>query len=275
MLKRVTDGTRCLAGLCGRAGVCLGKGLLRAPRGARRDHGGVAPLGGGRRTRGRGRIRRRDHRGGEAQADPVRRLPRPHHRLLRRLHIEPAHVAGGRRASPGRCLRLRPLLLGPRLLVHHRPRRGPDGAQLAGDAGVDAPVQPGRGGSGESGHGGLRGLGVDAGRNHAGGSLRAQERDPGSYRGRTRPGPADCGAEHPGAPASRDAPAFPRAWACSPCWAGTGAITTSPPSPRSAAVSRTASRAFPSATCPWTAWRARGLPASCSRSSTSGATMRS
>ena len=58
------------------------------------------------------------------QADPLRRPARAHHLLDRRVPVEPADAAGRRRASGRRRLRLRALLLGARLLVDQRPRRG-------------------------------------------------------------------------------------------------------------------------------------------------------
>ena len=78
------------------------------------------------------RSARRDARRAAPEADAVRRPPRPHDDLRRRLHPEPARRGRRGRASARRRLRLRALLLGPRLLEHQRPRRG----DLAGRTGA-------------------------------------------------------------------------------------------------------------------------------------------
>ena len=59
-------------------------------------------------------------------------LHAPHHVLGRRLLHESARPGRRGGASSRRRLRLRPLLLGPRLLVHQRPRRGPDSPRTSG-----------------------------------------------------------------------------------------------------------------------------------------------
>ena len=77
---------------------------------------------------------------------PLRRPARAHDHLLRRLHDEPARVGRGGQPSAGRRLRLRALLLGPRLLVDQRPRREriTPARSWRETNRIDAPVQRGR-----------------------------------------------------------------------------------------------------------------------------------
>ena len=79
--------------------------LPRAARGAGHAERRARLEGGAREPRGRGE----DRAGSEA--DPLRRSARPHDVLGRRVHREPADAAGRGRASAGRRLRLRALLL--------------------------------------------------------------------------------------------------------------------------------------------------------------------
>ena len=146
-----------------------------------------------RRRRGGGRARAR---GSHAVArtrrpDPVRRPPRPHDLLGRRVHDGPADPAGRRRAPDRRRLRLRALLLGPRLLEHQRPRREHHAAALAGDAGRDPPVQRDRRRPAESRPGVVPRLGVDPDRPDARDALRPQERRVARHRGRQGAASAD------------------------------------------------------------------------------------
>src|SRR5262249_11182108 len=89
-----------------------------------------------------------------------------------------------------------PLLLRPRLLEHHRPRRSDLATALAGDEGIDPAMQRLRRPRFQPRPGRLPRLGVDTSRADAGGPLRAQERDP----ARDRRGQ---GAEPPERPARR------------------------------------------------------------------------
>ena len=82
-----------------------------------------------------------------------------------------------------RRLRLRALLLGARLLEHHRPRRGPDAAHAGRRR--RRPIRQCNAVAGdphEPGHRHVPRLGVDADRPDARGPLRPQERDPARHR---------------------------------------------------------------------------------------------
>ena len=103
--------------------------------------------GGGRQRARSGAARRSGGALGRAarQADPLRRPPRPHHLLERRLPRLAADAAGRGRAPGVGRLRLRALLFVARLLVAERPRRGEHAAALERDEGSDPPVQCRRG----------------------------------------------------------------------------------------------------------------------------------
>ena len=173
---------------------------LRLALGAGHRHR-AAPPGGARVEPGRsaagGRPRRRRSRH-RRRADPLRRPPRPHHLLDRRLHDESLHDGRRRRLPRRRRLRLRALLLGARLLVHQRPRALHRRPHVARDRGDHSPVQRRGRRPHESRRRGLPGLGVDPGGHHARRPLRPQERRPAPPGRRPHPRPPHLGPR-PGA----------------------------------------------------------------------------
>ena len=138
-----------------------GAGLLRVFRRRGNDPRRRAPRARAARDRGsrpRGGLGRRRL---APEAGALRRPPRPHHPLLRCVPREPPLHRRRRRPSARRRMRFRALLLGARLLVHQRSRRGDLAEGLGRDRRVDPRLQRARGRRVQSRLGRLPRLGVD------------------------------------------------------------------------------------------------------------------